>query len=146
KAIETLGAGTRDALQLGSVIGNRFELATLVRLTGQTPRQVQSALREALDEDLIRPEGSAYWEASEGEIPNFEFRFSHDRIQQAAYSLLPERIRRETHLKLGWSMLERLSEAEREYRLFDIVEHFHEAEQLITDVAERARVSRLNFA
>ncbi|MEZ4233603.1 MAG: AAA family ATPase [Polyangiaceae bacterium] len=145
-AIGTLPEATRDALQLGSVIGNRFELDVLVSLLGRSGRQVQSALREALDEDLIRPEGSAYWEASEGEIPNFEFRFTHDRIQQAAYSLIPDAIRRETHLKLGWALLGQLSDEELEYHLFDIVEHFHEAEQLICDASERDRVSRLNFA
>ncbi len=146
KAIGTLAPATRDALQLCSVIGSRFELGTLVSLLGRSARQVQAALREALDEDLIRPEGSSYWEASDGEIPNFEFRFSHDRIQQAAYSLIPDKIRKETHFKLGWALLDQLSEEEREYRLFDIVEHFHEAEELITDRAERDRVSRLNFA
>ncbi|MGE0327402.1 MAG: AAA family ATPase [Polyangiaceae bacterium] len=146
KAIGTLSPATQDVLQLGSVIGSRFALGTVVSLLGRTARQVQSALREALDEDLIRPEGSAYWEASDGEVPNFEFRFSHDRIQQAAYSLIPDRIRRETHLKLGWALLDGLTEEALDYHLFDIVEHFNEAAELIKDTAERDRVSRLNYA
>src|SRR5690606_28217359 len=104
------------------------------------------ALRGALDEDLIRPDGSSYWEATDGEVPNFGFRFTHDRIQQAAYSLLPDSTRRSTHLKLGRGLLSSLSEADRQHRLFDIAEHLHAAADLISSREDRDQVSRLNFS
>lgn len=144
--IGTLDRPTREALQLASVMGGQFELLELAALLAQNPRQVQIALRGALDEDLIRPDGSSYWEATDGEVPNFGFRFTHDRIQQAAYSLLPDSTRRSTHLKLGRGLLSSLSEADRQHRLFDIAEHFHAAADLISSREDRDQVSRLNFS
>ena len=145
KKIETLSHVTRQALLMAAVIGNTFDLRTLALLLGHDMRQAQSDLREALDEDLVRPIGSKYWESSGGEVSNFRFRFLHDRIQQAAYSLLPDRSRRSTHLRLGRLLLTHLSEEERSHQLFDIVEHLHQAVDLITEREQRDEISRLNY-
>jgi len=40
-----------------------------------------------------------------------EFAFAHDRIHQAAYALLDHAGRRETHLKIGRLLWQRLSRA-----------------------------------
>jgi predicted ATPase len=54
-------------------------------------------------------------QASELSVP---YRFLHDRVQQAAYSLIPEDQKQSTHLKIGRLLLRNIPESEREEKNF----------------------------
>jgi predicted ATPase/class 3 adenylate cyclase len=145
KKIETLDGATRQAVLVAAVAGESLDLRMLSLLLERTMRDVQADLRRALDEDLLRPVETSYWEAKEGDVPNFRLRFSHDRIQQAAYSLVPAEERHALHLRVGRSLLDNLPETERAQQLFDIVEHLHQAVELITGQEQRDELSHLLY-
>ncbi|MDZ8064727.1 MAG: AAA family ATPase [Nostoc sp. DedQUE08] len=74
------------------------------------------------------------------------YRFLHDRVQQAAYSLIPDRQKQATHLKIGQLLLQNSSQIEQEEKLFDIVGHLNLGQELITQLSEREALARLNLA
>ena len=82
---------------------------------------------------------------SQSPIPNPRFRFLHDRVQQAAYSLITDDRRKGVHLTIGRILLKNGSDAETEENLFDIVNHLNTGIELITSQEERNELARLNL-
>ncbi|MCB9730707.1 MAG: AAA family ATPase [Deltaproteobacteria bacterium] len=145
--IDQLPSASRQALLTASVVGGSFGLETLARLLEQGRHETQTDLRPALDRDLVRARDSGYWDAAEGAaVPDFQYRFQHDRVQQAAYLLLPEHERRQLHLSLAHLLGDEAEGVETRPVLFDIVEHLNRAGDLIRDAAARRRAAALNLA
>ncbi|AFY91705.1 PAS domain S-box [Chamaesiphon minutus PCC 6605] len=78
-------------------------------------------------------------------LPAPLFRFLHDRVQQAAYSLIPESRRQQTHLQIGRLLLAHASERQPLAKLFEIVSHFNKAIGAISEPSERVLVAELNL-
>jgi predicted ATPase len=74
-----------------------------------------------------------------------DFRFLHDRIQQAAYSLIPEAHRAEVHVRLGRLLRARLAADELTEELFDVANQFARGAALLVDRSEKADVAALNL-
>ena len=70
--------------------------------------------------------------------------FQHDRVQEAAYSRIPEKARAEAHLQIGRLLLARTSPDKREEIIFEIVSQFNRSTSLITSQDEREQLARLN--
>lgn len=77
--------------------------------------------------------------------PNPRFRFLHDRVQQAAYSLITDDLKKGVHLAIGRILLKSSSDVEMEENLFDIVNHLNTGIELITSQEERNELARLNL-
>ena len=73
------------------------------------------------------------------------YRFLHDRVQEAAYSLIPEELRAEAHLRIGLLLAAHTSPAKREEAIFEIVNQLNRGSHLITSVEEREQVADLNL-
>ncbi|WNG43239.1 AAA family ATPase [Archangium minus] len=144
---------TRKVLELAACIGNRFELATLSRVYGGSEAETAAALWCALQEGLILPTSQVYkfyqdpvgLEDTGMEPLSVRYRFLHDRVQQAAHSLIPESDRQRTHLQIGRRLLETSSVQEREEHLFDIVNHLNVARGLLVEVEERRELAQANL-
>jgi len=88
------------------------------------------------------------WEAARAELifrSDFAYRFLHDRVQEAAYSLIPKDMRAETHLRIGLLLAEHTPFEKREEAIFEIVNQLNPGSHLITSVEDRERVAELNL-
>jgi predicted ATPase/signal transduction histidine kinase/tRNA A-37 threonylcarbamoyl transferase component Bud32 len=127
--LHDLPPDTQELLKLAACLGASIEAGTLGVVFGRDP---EATLRAALEDDLLLRLEDAY-------------RFPHDRVQEAAYSLIPESERALVHLRVGRLLLERASPAELEEKIFDLVNQLNHGAALITSAEERERVADLNL-
>ena len=127
-----LAPETRECLMRAAAFGSAFDLRTLSVLTGSAPGVALEHLAPAQDAGLLIHTGGAQ-------------RFVHDRVQEAAYSLIPEGERTAVHWDLGRRLLEGLSPSERQARLFEVVDNLNHGLQLPLDPAARVELARLNL-
>jgi predicted ATPase len=99
---------TQAALQQLACLGNVAEITMLSIVLGKSNEEVRSDLWDAVRLELVEHlEGS--------------YKFIHDRVQEAAYSLIPERSRAEAHLRIGRLLAAHTPEEKREEAIFEIV-------------------------
>jgi predicted ATPase len=77
--------------------------------------------------------------------PNSTYRFLHDRVQQAAYSLIPQSQKQSTHLQIAKLLSANTPAAQQSARLFEIVNHFNIATELLPGSADRQMLAQLNL-
>jgi PAS domain S-box-containing protein len=130
--LNRLPAQTRRALELLACFGHSAEDALLARAYEGPGEELRTDLWDAVQIGLVfHSEGT--------------YRFLHDRVQEAAYSQIPEEARGPTHLRIGRLLASRIEPAEIEGRAFEIVNQFNRGSHLITSPDERTRVARLNL-
>ena len=158
-SIQKLPGHTQHILTLAACIGSQFDLHTLSVVNETPPAATAAQLWNALQEGLIIPLDASYKyvEPEHGdsnlECPRSTFRFLHDRVQQAAYTLIPEARKHAIHLKIGRLLLQNisktkepaLSEVEGPERIFELANHFNAAIALLLSEPERVQVARLNL-
>ncbi len=148
--IQFLSERGKTALKLAACTGNTFSLPVLAGIAGKSNREMLADFEEGIREGLIMPSGE---DGTDGHsTPNdgtleagSVFRFLHDRVQQAAYSLLSEEERREIHLRAGRLLLLNVVPSEWRTSIFKIVSHLNAGLSLITDPAERMELANLNL-
>ena len=135
---------TQDILKMASCIGGVFDLQVLADIGQQSLTDLLTALWPAVLEGLIVPMDDAYQVVGIEDLSDdkkVEFQFSHDRVQQAAYSLMQADERDAMHVLIGRRLLAENDET----MLFDIANHLNNGVALITDDKERKVLSRLNL-
>ncbi len=151
--LQRLPESTQEVLKLAACIGNQFDLATLAIVSEQSEIETAAALWNALQEGLILPQNEVYkffgGQADQAVACETSkvvaYKFLHDRVQQAAYSLIPHYQKQATHYKMGKLLLNNFSDAEQQERLFEIVTHLNAGSSLITQSSERQRLVELNL-
>lgn len=115
----------RHVLELAACVGDVFDLEILSTVAESTPQRVAADLQEALAEELIIPLDGRYRLAPQGVegLGTVEYRFVHDRVRQAAYSLIDEAERGDVHWRLGGLLLARDGGVAEDHRLFEIADH-----------------------
>ncbi len=130
--LKRLSATTQEALKQLACLGNVVPIATLALVRGETEQAMLAALWEAIRAGLLVHQDNAC-------------RFLHDRIQQAAYSLIPEAQRAEVHLRIGRALLASMTADDLAEHLFDVANHFNRGATLLVDRDEKARVATIEL-
>ena len=126
-----LKLGTQHVVKDLACLGSRAAISTLALLHA-SDESVEDALREAVRTGVVLRLDDAY-------------AFPHDRVQEAAYSLIPEGLRTQAHLRIGRLLLSGLPHDVQAENLFDIVSQLNRAVDLIDDPDERTTLRRLNI-
>ncbi|WP_239530701.1 adenylate/guanylate cyclase domain-containing protein [Muriicola jejuensis] len=132
-----LGETAKNAVKIASIVGVRYEVAILSNLLGKPKKEIRSDLSEAVEEGLILPILNSVGLIS-------DYKFIHDRVQQAAYSLLVKDESIKLHYKIGKLMLE-ASKEEIEIKLFDIVTHLNLSHRFLENEEEKNKLAQLNL-
>ncbi|MCC3594669.1 trifunctional serine/threonine-protein kinase/ATP-binding protein/sensor histidine kinase [Microcoleus sp. PH2017_28_MFU_U_A] len=156
--IEKLPETTQRVLKLAACIGDTFTLDVLSIVNEQSQAQAASELWAALQTGLVLPLSNAYkiplvggWgldnlrsiiPASQSKIA---YKFLHDRVQQAAYSLIPDAQKQATHLKIGQLLLKNTPVAEIDDNVFDIVNQLNVGVEFLTEKTEKDELAKLNL-
>jgi predicted ATPase/signal transduction histidine kinase len=150
--LQKLSLETQSAISLGACIGSQFDLNTLAIVLERSPQDTALILWSGLQENLLIPTTNIYkfftrsgLQSVSSGAANPVYCFLHDRVQQAAYSLIPDDRKQATHLKIGQLLQQNCSEIIKEERLFDIVGHLNRAKALVTDLSDRQIIVYLNF-
>ncbi len=152
--LQKLPESNQNILKLAACIGNQFDLTTAAIVCQKSEADTAVDLWKALQFGLILPQSEIYkfYIGEQQQQVNREqtsqvvnYKFLHDRVQQAAYSLIPDDQKQATHLKIGQLLLEQTSQREREEKLFDIVNHFNIGKSLITQISKRSELAQLNL-
>ncbi|WNG34071.1 AAA family ATPase [Archangium violaceum] len=126
-------AGTQHLLQLAACVGNTFSVQMLGTLADlEELEDVEQRLEPALQEGILTRVGPE------------QYRFLHDRIQQAAHTLSSEEERKAIHLRIGRLLLRRLSQEEVNDKIFDVVSQLNAGVELLHEPSGRHQVARLN--
>ena len=123
---------TQKALRQLACIGNSAEFGLLTMVHQGSTEEMHGDLWGAVRAGLVFRSGGAY-------------RFLHDRVQEAAYSLLPPELRAEAHLRIGRQLLARMTPAEVAEKIFDLVNQLNCGTSLVTDWNEKQQIAELNL-
>ena len=143
--IGRLPTNAQRLVRLAACLGARFDLKTLAAISGGAVRDTGAALAEPLAQEIIAPVGESYKYAPWSEAgADASYRFTHDRVQQAAYAMTPSGERPQIHARAGRFVLESSNAEEREERLFEIVGHLNQAAPILTP-DEREELTEMNL-
>ena len=149
--IQKLSGETQEALKLAACIGVQFDLEILSGYLKKSPKEAFQLIFPAIAAGLLIPLGEEYkWLElatplqGQGQGGPILFKYSHDRIKHAAYSLLSDAQRTEIHRKLGLSLLQRNPPEQDDHALFDIVSHLNLALSLLETADDKRQLAQLN--
>ena len=123
---------TQEALQQVACLGNVVDIATLTLVLGETAEAIDAALLEAVHAGLVFQDENDY-------------KFLHDRIQQAAYSLIRDEHRAEVHLRIGRVLLASMTADQLAEHLFDVANQLNRGAVLLIDWGEKSQVATINL-
>ncbi|MGL6136552.1 MAG: ATP-binding protein, partial [Planktothrix sp.] len=150
--LQKLPIETQNILKLAACIGAEFDLNTLVIISEKSAEITATTLWTALQKGLVIPTTKIYkffTQNHQEEVFNTSmnpaYRFLHDRVQQAAYCLIAPEEKQSTHFEIGTLLLQNFSLAEREERIFEIVNHFNIGKALIIEETQKQELAKLNL-
>jgi len=130
--LNRLPVETRNALQQLACLGNRSQFALLAMVYEDSKEEMHRKLWEAVRTgQVFRSEDS--------------YSFLHDRVQEAAYTLIPQELRAEAHLRIGRMLAARTPPEKRQEEIFGIVNQLNRGAALITSQQEREQLAELNL-
>ncbi|MEZ2301305.1 MAG: AAA family ATPase [Microcoleus sp.] len=153
--IEKLPAATQEVLKLAACVGDKFALDVLSLVSEESANTTATELYSALQAGLILPLSDAYriplvFDRAESinlklDTSRVSYKFLHDRVQQAAYSLIPEDQKQSTHLKIGQLLLQNTPPDKLEENIFDIVNQLNVGIDTISQPAKKTQLAQLNL-
>ncbi|MBD1851431.1 PAS domain S-box protein [Cyanobacteria bacterium FACHB-502] len=149
RQLQKLPEATQQILSIAACVGSEFDLETLAlsaernsegTVCEKSPKAIFQDLLAAIQAGLIQPLSDL-----DEDLLVQEYKFLHDRVQQAAYALIDESQKQVVHLQIGRNLLEKTSPEQRSDRLFEIIDHLNQGLELVTARSERTEIARLNL-
>jgi PAS domain S-box-containing protein len=122
----------QEAVKLLACLGNHADFATLAKLHSGSEEAMYAGFRDAVRAGVVVP--------GEG-----RYRFFHDRVQEAAYALIPMERRTELHLRIGRLLVAETARERIAEKIFDLVNQLKLGSALISEWPEKVRAAELNF-
>jgi PAS domain S-box-containing protein len=133
--LQKLPPDTQEVLKRAACIGRSFDLTTLAIISPLTHAETSNALWNALQAAIV------FSQNDDGE----KYEFLHDRVWQAAYSLIPNDQQQQMHWHIGQRLFENASDSERKEKIWEIVNQFNRGITLACDPIERWNLAELNL-
>ncbi|MEG5048339.1 AAA family ATPase [Microcoleus sp. B4-C1] len=146
--IQTLSDSAQKVLRLAACIGNQFDLETLSIINETSQKETADELWNAIQAGLILPLGDDYKFLKRNREANdlkITYKFAHDRIQQAAYSLIPPHDKQAVHWKVGQLLLQNTPPQVLQQKIFDIVNQLNFRIETIDVQLEKDKLAPLNL-
>ena len=153
--LQKLPAATQTVLKFAACMGVQFDLNTLAIVLEQSVTETAAMLWKGLQEGLVVPQSEVYKfyhnthlspQPSALNPQACAYKFLHDRVQQAAYSLIPQERKQLIHLQIGRLLLQATLTDEQDEQIFVIVNHLNQGASLIDNEPERRELVQLNLA
>ena len=130
--LNRLPAEAQQAMRALACMGSGAPLALLEGVTRQSSDEVHADLWQATHAGFVFRADDSY-------------RFLHDRIQQAAYSLISEEDRVEMHFQIGKVLSNQASLEKRGEAIFEIVNQLNQAIALVVSQEDRQELAVMNL-
>lgn len=138
--LKKLPLHTQKLLELAACIGSKFDLKTLSIVGQMSPENLFNELIPAIHSELILPISEL-----DERLLIEQYKFGHDRVQQAAYSLIEREEKKGVHLRIGRLLQENLATDSGTKFIFTILEHLNEGCELMTSSSEILDLIKLNL-
>ncbi|MBD1885936.1 ATP-binding sensor histidine kinase [Microcoleus vaginatus] len=153
--IQKLPETTQQVLKLAACVGDKFTLDVLSTVNAKSPSVTATELWDALQAGLILPLNESYLiplflDGEAGATLTFNssrisYKFLHDRVQQAAYSLIPDDEKKATHLSIGKLLFENTPADKVEEKIFDIINQLNVGIDCLLLQSEKDELAGLNL-
>ncbi len=130
--LNRLPRNTLEAVQVLACLGDTAEIARLAIALEMPEAEIHAVLWHGVRQELI-------------DHAHDRYRFVHDRVQEAAYSLIPELRRAEEHLRIGRLLAAKIPTEEYEAAIFEIVNQLNRGAELMPAPVERERLAGFNL-
>lgn len=132
-SLQRLPQSTRDCLKFAACLGSHGTLRILSAILDKQEREITLDLLPALKIGLLSIERDRY-------------QFKHDRVQQAAYALIPEEHQAPEHLRIGRTLLSLSKAGDPRGTIFDIVLHYNKGLSEIENADEVFELAALDLS
>lgn len=138
--LKKLSAATQHTLRLAACIGAEFSLTTLSTICEKPANAVFLDLKPTLQSGLVTSRSEL-----DDQLLIQHYQFAHDRVQQAAYTLIDASEKRNVHLTIGRLLREKTTSEHLAENIFEIVDHLNLGIALVTEQSDRDEIARLNL-
>ncbi len=130
--LRRLAPEAQEALKLLACLGSHADFATLAKLRSESDEAMHASFRDAVRAGAAVPREGSY-------------RFFHDRVQEAAYALIPTEGRAELHLRIARLLVAETAQERVAEKIYDLVNQLNLGSALISEWPEKVRAAELNF-
>ncbi len=130
--IKKLPSESQELLMSASCIGNTFNINILSAVSKKKKEHVKKLLEPVLISGMVYREKEDY-------------KFVHDNVLEAAYSIIPEAEKQYKHLEIGRLLLKDTFKGSNESIIFEITGHLNKGRKIVDDIQEKSSLLELNL-